>query len=271
MGNATLLTELNLSENLISGHIPSSIVMLSNLTSLNVAVNLIDGVLPEQLVNLYSLKELNISYLFLHGSLPPYLPSSLEVLSIIESGLSGFLPDSFQYLSNLRSLVIVGNRFQGAFPYFDFMRNLTTLEIRDNKFESTYLPEGLGARFMLKTLRISGEKISRIPYIFSRLPYLEVLDLSNNGLQDYILDEIGSLPSLRHLNMSNNYLYGSIPATIGYSYSLQVLDLSNNNLGGIPNIPSPPMMYSCNLMNNTFACPITYWSNERCNATCYWQ
>jgi Leucine-rich repeat (LRR) protein len=86
-------------------------------------------------------------------------------------------------------------------------------------------------------LSISREYIN--PYLLNdqmstRLPFLQVLDLSQNFISDLPKD-IGGLKSLYELNLDDNYIT-EIPSTIGYLKNLQTLIVSNNEIVKFPDI-----------------------------------
>ncbi|XVF15853.1 hypothetical protein REPUB_Repub09cG0191900 [Reevesia pubescens] len=68
------------------------------------------------------------------------------------------------------------------------------------------------------------------------LPYLQILDLSNNFFSGWIPGSLSNLTQLTRLGLSRNTLSGEIPASIGSLSSLEELYLDNNNLQG----PIPP-------------------------------
>ncbi|KAK6237392.1 hypothetical protein QUC31_002861 [Theobroma cacao] len=64
------------------------------------------------------------------------------------------------------------------------------------------------------------------------LPYLQILDLSNNFFSGWIPGSLSNLTRLTRLGLSRNTLSGEIPASIGELSSLEELYLDNNNLQG---------------------------------------
>ncbi|XVF17977.1 hypothetical protein REPUB_Repub10bG0171800 [Reevesia pubescens] len=64
------------------------------------------------------------------------------------------------------------------------------------------------------------------------LPYLQILDLSNNFFSGWIPGSLANLTQLTRLGLSRNTFSGEIPASIGSLSSLEELYLDNNNLQG---------------------------------------
>ena len=71
-----------------------------------------------------------------------------------------------------------------------------------------------------------------IPPEFANLPYLEFLDLSDNGLREEIPPELANLENLEVLNLSNNDFQGEIPPELGNLENLEILGLFGNELQG---------------------------------------
>jgi len=67
--------------------------------------------------------------------------------------------------------------------------------------------------------------------LYRTLPYLKVLDLSDNGLAGTLSDELGGWAHLEALNLTSNNLAGSLPSAIDGMNSLKELRLANNLLG----------------------------------------
>ncbi|KAH7519960.1 hypothetical protein FEM48_Zijuj08G0092900 [Ziziphus jujuba var. spinosa] len=64
------------------------------------------------------------------------------------------------------------------------------------------------------------------------LPYLEILDVSNNFFSGPIPHSFSNLTHLRRLGLSGNSFSGKIPTSISSLYNLEELYLDNNNLEG---------------------------------------
>jgi len=84
----------------------------------------------------------------------------------------------------------------------------------------------------LKSLKLSGNQIEKIPIELSRLKYLKKLDLSNNNIKQ-ILSKTFELVNLEVLNLNNNKIK-SLPKHIGSLLKLKKLLLAGNSLVEIP-------------------------------------
>ncbi|XP_028214453.1 MDIS1-interacting receptor like kinase 2-like [Glycine soja] len=83
---------------------------------------------------------------------------------------------------------------------------------------------------------------------------LEMLDVSNCGLQGTIPSDIGNLPKLTYLDLSDNSLHGEIPRELLFLRNLTRLDLSNNSLHGEipPSLANLTQLESLIISHNKF-------------------
>ncbi len=88
-------TELNLSDNELTGSIPPEIGNLTNLTGLILYDNQLTGEIPSEIGNLTNLTNLNLYYNQLTGSIPPEIGNLTNLTNLNLSGnqLSGIIPD----------------------------------------------------------------------------------------------------------------------------------------------------------------------------------
>ncbi len=118
LGNLANLEWLNLTDNQLTGPIPVELGDLSNLTFLSLGRNQLTGLIP---VELGSLSNLGALWLFgnqLSGAIPKELGSlsSLGVLYLDDNQLSGSIPVELGNLSNLNHLSLRGNQLSGCIP-----------------------------------------------------------------------------------------------------------------------------------------------------------
>ena len=111
LGNLSSLTVLNLWNNNLTGSIPAELGNLSTLTRLDLGNNNLSGFIPPELGRLSNLTTLDVSSNDLTGTLPPELGnlSDLERFAVDFNSLTGELPQSLTMLTNLRSFVFLYN------------------------------------------------------------------------------------------------------------------------------------------------------------------
>ncbi|KAH6760203.1 Leucine-rich receptor-like protein kinase family protein [Perilla frutescens var. frutescens] len=85
---------LDLSNNTLTGRLPSDIGNWGRLKLLNLARNDLSGQLPDDLSKLTLLVYLNLSYNHFNGHIPGKLPSSLTFLDMTYNNLSGNIPEN---------------------------------------------------------------------------------------------------------------------------------------------------------------------------------
>ncbi|XP_074319727.1 receptor-like protein EIX2 [Silene latifolia] len=96
-----LVKAIDLSSNLLEGHMPDEISSLIGLVSINLSRNQLSGVIPSRIGQLTSLESLDLSHNELSGEIPTSLAkiSTLEVLDLSYNNLSGMIPDGTQLQS----------------------------------------------------------------------------------------------------------------------------------------------------------------------------
>eukprot|EP00268_Persea_americana_P035369 TRINITY_DN3490_c0_g1_i9.p1 TRINITY_DN3490_c0_g1~~TRINITY_DN3490_c0_g1_i9.p1 ORF type:complete len:723 (+),score=114.98 TRINITY_DN3490_c0_g1_i9:286-2454(+) len=127
-----------LSDNQLTGRIPSSLSTLALLSDLSLNNNHLNGVLPDAFQSLTDLINLDISFNNLSGQLPSSLGnlSSLTTLHMQNNQLSGYL-DILQDLP-LQDLNVENNLFWGPVPGKLF--NIPSFRKNGNPFNTTVLP-----------------------------------------------------------------------------------------------------------------------------------
>ncbi|GFS33990.1 leucine-rich repeat protein kinase family protein [Actinidia rufa] len=248
---------LNLDGRKLAGSISPHIGNLSFLRELWLV-----GKIPPELGRLAKLKGLYLGKNNLTGGLPSTFAnlSYLEVLSVVDNGITGNIPDALGRLRNLKKLEFGANRFLGTIPSSIF--NLSSIELFDvimNQIQGS-LPSSLG--ITLPNLQIFGvvppldklRDLEKLGFFHNHLGTGEVDDLCFvdsliNATNLYLLDlsenhfgGVTYLPTLESFKgcsccfLEDNKFYGEIPSSFGNLTFLTVLSLSENNLHG--NIPS---------------------------------
>jgi len=258
--NRHVFQNLDLSYNQITGKIPKSITLLSELEYLSLYGNSLEGDVTEShLSNFSKLQSLFLSYntlslRFVSSWVPPFQATTLMLASC---KLGPSFPGWLQTQNSLMSLDISDNELNDSVPswFWNKLQNLEWLNISHNNLNGaipdiplklSYRPsiilysnqfEGSLPSFLLQAsgLFISENKFSDF-YSFLcykiMVSYLETLDLSNNQIKGQIPDCWQSLNQLLFLDLSNNELSGNIPISMGNLFKLEALVLRNNKLTG---------------------------------------
>ena len=123
------VTELDLTENQLSGEIPPELGNLVSLTLLLLGFNELSGEIPPELGNLVSLEVLDLSLNELSGEIPLELGNlvSLTLLGLGNNELSGEIPPDLGNLVSLTGLFLQKNELSGEIP--PELGNLVSLEV----------------------------------------------------------------------------------------------------------------------------------------------
>ena len=192
------VTELALTNNGLAGELPYGMGVLDRLTRLSLAGNELTGNIPGDL-----------------GGLP-----NLEDLSLGGSHRTGCIPAALQYIANsdldnidLAYCVVSASSDRDALIAFYNATDGPNWEINTNWLSNKAIGEWYGV--------ITGTD-GRITAI----------DLSDNGLNGELPEQLSSLSGLRSLWLGHNRLTGGIPAGLGSLLNLQSLSLVSNRLSG---------------------------------------
>ncbi|KAJ1270352.1 hypothetical protein BS78_06G047700 [Paspalum vaginatum] len=230
------LTELDISKNSLSGHLPSNngapnlaaLNLFSNkISALDLANNRLVGELPKcfGMEASSGLKFLRLRNNAFSGSFPSFLRELIElrILQLSQNMFSGNIPVSITNLTKLRHLNLAGNNISGALP-----RNFSEmLALTGKPHNETYTIAESGFDYDSLVTMKGQER-----YYNEEKVEVMTIDFSSNFLTGEIPEEIVSLGNLVNLNLSRNYLSGNIPEKIGAMLQLQSLDLSRNKLDG---------------------------------------
>ena len=264
---------LNLTDNGLTGELPSELGNLAAMTELRLGDNELSGRLPLTLARLrlevlhYDGTDLCVpAHAYFQdwlnsvpwhegtGSQCALLSDNRDILVVLYETTQGsawrrkdnWLTDApigswygvqTDTLGRVIRLRLGFNNLRGPIP--PELGNLTEVEwlyLANNDLRGPIPPE-LGNLASLGSLSVSRNGLTgSIPPELGNFANLGFLDLSNNRLTGAIPMELGNLAEVEWLSLANNDLRGPIPPALGNLANLGSLDLSNNILTG----PIPP-------------------------------
>ncbi|CAA7396487.1 unnamed protein product [Spirodela intermedia] len=143
-GGSTQLAQLNLSGNLLTGHLPSSISNFSYLQTLLLSGNHFDGPIPSSVGGLRRIVKLDLSSNVFSGEIPPEIGncSQLTYLDLSQNDLVGAIPPEIASIQILNYLNLSRNHLnQGGIPRsIGGLKSLTAADFSFNDL-SGRLPE----------------------------------------------------------------------------------------------------------------------------------
>ncbi|PRQ37507.1 putative protein kinase RLK-Pelle-LRR-XII-1 family [Rosa chinensis] len=239
------LTFLALSDNNISGKIPSSIGALEMLQRLYLENNKIEGLIPNELCLLRNLGDLSLGNNQISGSIPNCIAnlSRIQRLLLSSNRLTSAIPVNLWNLKNLLFLNLSSNIFSGYLPP-SMKRSVAVqmVDLSDNQVTGN-ISSIVGAFPSINSLSLANNLfIGSLPQTLGDLKGLEFLDLSNNNLSGPIPKSLETLKYLNYLNLSFNQLSGEIPSSGAFIDFTALSFLENRGLCGRPEFGVPPCM-----------------------------
>ncbi|CAN1168373.1 Receptor like protein 27 [Linum perenne] len=156
--------------------------------------------------------------------------SHLYRVDLSDNNIHGIVPRWIMESTTLHSLNLSHNNIVGLKVHYFSSYVLELLDMHDNQLEGNFpfVPSSISF------LSLSNNRfIGIIPTSICNASFLQVVDFSNNNLNDTIPScLLKDLKKLSVLDLRGNMLTGKIPDTFQTSSALQTLDLSNNQLQG---------------------------------------
>ncbi|KAK1416465.1 hypothetical protein QVD17_32256 [Tagetes erecta] len=259
------LEMLDLSQNELSGSIPSSLGRLTGLRALSFGSNRLNGPIPEALGRLRFLEVLDLSFNQINGPIPTFSGPLIE-LQLSHNYLNCSIPESFGSLATLNNLNLECNQLTGPIPSsVGRLVALKTFSMSSNMLNGT-IPLAIGQLTKLDFLDVSNNSLEGLVFEahFSNLSMLNYLDLSSNrnlrfkvsrewippfqsriirlgscNISDKFPKWVQTQKKLDELMLSNVSISGPLPTWLRQMPIISVLDLSNNKLNGsLTNLPS---------------------------------
>ncbi|CAJ1930983.1 unnamed protein product [Cylindrotheca closterium] len=241
LGTDLPLRRLGLSNNLLTGSIPASILHQTNLQILALDDNGLTGNIAD-FGPLIKIQYLYMEDNLIDGQLTNQILTNwtaLKEMDFSRNDISGNLPsDLFTKMTNLEILDLHGNDITGPLPSTIGDNNrIVFMALQDNKLNGP-IPAGMSNMIDLQHLDVSRNQLSgKIPPEMGNLSFLRYLFLGSNSYDAQVLPtELAQLTLLRELSIKKANLQGELPTWIANFTQLQLLDLDQNDLQGtIPN------------------------------------
>eukprot|EP01059_Diplonema_ambulator_P022184 TRINITY_DN3719_c0_g2_i1.p1 TRINITY_DN3719_c0_g2~~TRINITY_DN3719_c0_g2_i1.p1 ORF type:complete len:1067 (+),score=167.14 TRINITY_DN3719_c0_g2_i1:37-3201(+) len=286
----TGVTELQASNNALSGVIPAAVGNASNLAHLFLNGNNLGGTIPPELCKCKGLKIIDLSanqlqgvpecfgegmsqvtdVLLYNNNLQGTLPmtSMCQIASLTQiqlqnnPSLGGSIADCVSNWNNLVTFIIDRTSMSGTIPTGLFTSSkLQTLIVSQSRFEGT-IPDKFDATPALITVTIQSSHVGNTvvePYITGPIPKtlfglkdLQSLTLQFNRLSGTIPDMFGGVAKLNQILLNNNLLSGTFPGSVVELMGTQPQDAT-------PRI----VMMSYNYLTGTLPSPVNVVQVEK--------
>lgn len=236
MGLLSQLERILLQKNQLFGAVPASIGNCSRLVHLRLSQNKFSGEIPPSICNLSRLAYLSLRTNELSGTIPECIGSrltQLTYLGLYQNLLVGSLPNSLSLLSRLDTLDLGSNALNGSIPSsIGSLNRLRYLYLNTNKLSGS-IPSSVGALVLLQELWLYSNQLSnQIPDTIGALRLLQSLNFRNNMMSGTIPLSLCDLGRLQYLSLRVNALSGSVPEQMGRLTNLTTLQLGSNLLSG---------------------------------------
>lgn len=151
---------------------------------------------------------------------------SILVIDLEEKGLHGTIPTEIGLLHDLKVLKLAKNEITGTIPTeISQVTDLHILSLHNNYLTGT-LPSPLSTR--MTHFDISYNLLGGNLHNLITMPSLEILDLASNGITGMIPPNLSLSPFLYIIDLSENYLNDSIDYNSFPSKHLQYLSMGGN-------------------------------------------
>ncbi|KAF2457648.1 hypothetical protein BDY21DRAFT_286019 [Lineolata rhizophorae] len=160
------------------------------------------------------------------------------------------LPPSMSLASRLTMLDVSNNRLeQLEHANLDKLSSLISLRLSNNKLYK--LPRYFGSYRALRSLNLSSNSLPEFPDFLCDVQTLEDIDVSFNSISS--LPNIGKLVNLERLWATNNKLSGSFPDSISSLTSLREIDVRFNALNNMDIMSRLPNLECLRIGHNSIS------------------
>lgn len=237
----TALQKLRLSNNSLTGPIPSTFTNMKALASLQAHSNSFTGRIPQNLAPLTNLRRLWLSSNALTGPLPTAFAPRLNFIGLGDNRLKGTLPTQLSLVKGLEYLDVSNNLLVSnpSAPLDSIFNNgttpnLFTLDISSNNFSSS-IPTALFSIQKLETVIFARNcMVGTLPSSICKATKLQNLVLNGLDAGDGCLRPIWPKGNAFGLNAmrTKKKVSGTIPSCIFRLPNLKSLHLAGNGYSG---------------------------------------
>ncbi|KAJ8918975.1 hypothetical protein NQ315_016879 [Exocentrus adspersus] len=231
------LLELNLSRNNLANIAPGTFLGLKQLRRLDISVNSLRTIEDDAFEGLDNLEYLNLkdnNVLLIPASALGRLPK-LTTLQLDYNRVAALSGDILRSIADKVTELVISKNIVRELPAatFQYFQQLQRLDLSRNLISALNSDAFSGLENSLVKLDLSQNRISSIIGPLT-LMKLEILDVSDNQLEDLPKDTFSLLPNLKNLNISKNHL-NNVSSMLLYKLTdLQVIDLSYSSIKNIP-------------------------------------
>jgi Leucine-rich repeat (LRR) protein len=223
------LETLDLTGNAFTGAIPHNLFLKNhNLRLVRLSQNQITGTLPTQIGECTSLQSVVLDHNQIQGTIPSSVTrlTNLYHVDLSFNHLTGTIPFNIGELTNLAALFVGYNKLKGPMlpESAALLGNLVDYSGSENPFDEAELPETLHYLTNLYTFKcVDCNLVGPIrPEIFNSTQ-LVALALSRNNLTGTLPSELGNLPDLKSVDVSWTNLHGTVPEELCVSRFMEQL------------------------------------------------
>lgn len=203
------------------------------LTNLDISNNKIKGHVPGWLWRLPTLKFVDLSYnMFIGFGLSSLSKPSMQYLVGSNNNFTGEIPSFICDMRSLITLDLSSNNLNGSIPHCmgNLKSTLSFLNLRQNRLTGD-LPNNTFAS--LRSLDVGHNQLTgKLPRSLTRFSTLEVLNVKSNRINDTFPVWLSSLKHLQVLVLRSNEFHGPIHQA---SFpTLRIIDISDNHFNGTP-------------------------------------
>jgi Leucine-rich repeat (LRR) protein len=183
IGNLNRLENMYLANNSITGGIPAEIGLMETLQQIWLNSNSLNQVLPDEITNLEYLERLHLTNNQIPGPIPEGIGNMTELwdLALAHNLFNGNIPASITNLVNLQSLWLEDNNLNGSLPEnMGDLSNLTALSIGENEFKGA-VPSSITGLTFLTTLKLHKNRLDELPDLAKLSTNLDELTIENNN------------------------------------------------------------------------------------------